>query len=345
MKDDDENWTLRKQKAHVYQKLNNPNIPTNLRSTPEFFTDSRIVRLLREVMCRDYLDISFSNAPVRARRVLTPRNEALDFLRHPTTRNTVSDPSYATASSMISGEMALINLEWCARGDEAVTTEWCTLSRLPPEKRPEALTQIAYITWFRWKVQERVFCVAEELIRVGLLSLEAIYAPMNLWEATPSVASVMAALECFTIPQSCMDYEEKICGTYFIQPVQWLATLIVRSCSDWTSIIDRLSTIPVLGELDSKLASSFRQGLRKFTVNPDEKEEALIEIPAYGFWLPHGTKLADFHAKWTGRYSRVIEAYKDCTKKDWESSEDIERSMANLLAMELQAHGLEVSQA
>lgn len=41
----------------------------------------------------------------------------------------------------------------------------------------------------------------------------------------------------------------------------------------------------------------------------------------------------------------MIEAYKDCTKKDWESSEDIERSMANLLAMELQAHGLEVSQA
>ncbi|KAL1999705.1 hypothetical protein VTN02DRAFT_4146 [Thermoascus thermophilus] len=345
MRDDDENWTLQKQKAYIYQRLNDPNIPTTLRSTPEFFTDSPVVRRLREVLCRDYFDISFSNAPVRARRVLTPRNEALDFLQEPTAQNIVSGPSYEAASSMISGKMALINLYWCARGDEAVTTEWCTLSRLPPKKRSEALSEIAYITWFRWKVQERIFCIAEELIRVGLVSLDAIYAPMNLWEATPSVASVMAALECFTIPQSCMDYKEKICGTYFIQPVQWLATLIVRSCTDWMSIINRLSTIPVLGGLDSELASRVGQGLREFTVNPDEGKEALVETPAYGFWLPHGTKLADFHAKWTRRYLHVIEAYDVCTGENWEYSEDVEKSMANLLTMELQAHGLEVSQA
>ncbi|BDD56813.1 hypothetical protein MAP00_002233 [Monascus purpureus] len=192
---------------------------------------------------------------------------------------------------MISSEIALINLDWCARGDEAVTTEWCTLSRLPPEKRPESLGEIAYITWCRWKVQERIFCVAEELIRVGLVSLDAIYAPVNLWEATPSVASVMAALECYTILRSCMDYEERICGTDFIQPVQWLATLIVRSCADWTSIINRLSTIPVLDELDSELASRVGQGLRKFTVNPDEGKEALVETPAYCFGFPMGPSL------------------------------------------------------
>lgn len=79
MRDDDENRTLQKQKAYIYQRCNNPNTLTTVWSIPELFTDPPIVRLLREVLYRDYLYISFSNAPVRARRLLWGISDRMTF--------------------------------------------------------------------------------------------------------------------------------------------------------------------------------------------------------------------------------------------------------------------------
>ena len=49
-------------------------------------------------------------------------------------------------------------------------------------------------------------------------------------------------------------------------PVLWLA-IIVRSCSDWTQLLDRLITIKMLGKLDKDLVN--KQHL-KFVFDPRE---------------------------------------------------------------------------
>ena len=55
----------------------------------------------------------------------------------------------------------------------------------------------------------------------------------------------------------------------FESPVLWLAIIIVRSCSDWTRLLDRLITSKMLGELDKNLVN--KQQL-KFEVDLSEAE-------------------------------------------------------------------------
>ncbi|KAK9318790.1 hypothetical protein V1517DRAFT_95073 [Lipomyces orientalis] len=302
---------------------------------------------MKEILFRDYLDISFSNAPVRARRVLSPTNEALNLLQqqeHHQLQRTHRNPKYAreyeAASHMIGCEMNLLDVDYPERGDEGVTIKWCTLTRQPPDRRQETILQLAHITWFRWKVQESFLCVAEELIRVGLISLDAIYTPMNLSQQTLSTSAVMKALNCFAIPRSCMDHQELIFGTHFLAPPLWLATLIVRSCTDWTRIVNRLTTVPLLGELDSELVLKVVQERPNFTVNPDEGKITgeISKTSSYALWLPHGTRLEDFLSTWTDRYSQAMEAYYIATGKHWEGFEDVEKRMVNLLTMEMELY-------
>jgi hypothetical protein len=345
-RDPDEIWTLQKQKSYIHERLNRPDIPQTKRSTPVVISDSPVSRLMKEILYHDYLDISFSNAPVRARRVLSPTNDALLLLRQREQHNRQHVPGnveiaheYEAAGNMIGSEMNLLDLKYAERGDEGVTTDWCTLNQRPYGKRTEVIVELAYVTWFRWKIQEQFFFVAAELIYNGLISLDAVYTPMNLSQQTQSISTVLDALRCFSIPRSCMDYEEEVLGTHFFAPPHWLATLIVRSCSDWRRIIGYLITVPLLGELDSELMSEIVKKRPKFTVNPDEGKigEAICNVskpPSYAFWLPHGIRLEAFLPIWTKRHSQVMEAYYVATGRHWERVEDIERTIANLIIIE-----------
>ncbi|KAK9251199.1 hypothetical protein V1507DRAFT_465239 [Lipomyces tetrasporus] len=313
-RDIDNNWTLQKQKSYIEERLNRSDIPESSRSTPVVVSDSPITRLMKK----------FSSA-----LHLLQQQE-----RHQLPRTHGKEKSareYEAASHMIGCEMNLLNIDYPQRGDEGVTTNW-----------EQTIVQLAHITWFRWKVQESFLCVAEELIRVGLISLDAMYmyTPMNLSQQTQSTAAVMRALNCFSIPRSCMDHRELIFGTHFFAPPLWLATLIVRSCTDWTRIVNRLTTVSLLGELDSELVLKVVQERPNFTVNPDEGKVTgdISKASSYGFWLPQGTRLGVFLSTWTERYSQVMEAYYIATGKHWEGFEDVEKRMLNLLTMEMELY-------
>ena len=343
-RDINENWTLQKQKTYVQETSSMPSIPGLKVSTPVVVSDSPVTRLMKDILFRDYADISFSNAPTRARRVLSPTNEALSLLRQQdhherqrANRNEQSSAEYEAACDIIGSEMNRINLDFVDRGDEGVTTDWCTLSRIPSDRRAATLAQLARVTWFRWKVQESFFRAAEELIRADLISLDAIYMPMVLCQLTPSTSAVVQVLRCFSIAKSCMDYYEEILGTNFFAPAVWLATLIVRSCSNWTRIVNRLTTVPLLGELDSELALEVKMKRRVFKINPDEGKiiEDGLKMPSYAFWLPFGVRMEAYIPVWTERYSKLMGAYHIVTGMQWEDFDDVKKCMDNLLAMEM----------
>ena len=64
-------------------------------------------------------------------------------------------------------------------------------------------------------------------------------------------------------------------------PVIWLATVIVRSRTDWTQILDRLVTVQGLGSLSDRAAEIASQGAR-FNISAREGEGK--EVPSvYGF--------------------------------------------------------------
>jgi hypothetical protein len=76
-----------------------------------------------------------------------------------------------------------------------------------------------------------------------------------------------------------MDYNDDALGKPFEAPAMWLAIVIVRSCADWTRILNRLITIKMLGELDSDRVNEISRRRLKFTVNPREAEMKEVESP------------------------------------------------------------------
>ncbi|KAK9235612.1 hypothetical protein V1525DRAFT_446076 [Lipomyces kononenkoae] len=143
--DIDDNWTLQKHTSYIQERFSSSEIPEVTRVV---VSDSPVTRLLKEILLRDYLDISFSNAPVRARRVLSPTNEALTLLQQQEHHQLQSAHRHAKSARQ--------------RDDRLVHADSST-----PHRREEIVVQLAHITWFRWKVQESFLGVAEELIRVG----------------------------------------------------------------------------------------------------------------------------------------------------------------------------------
>jgi hypothetical protein len=268
--------------------------------------------------------------------MIAPKIQQQQRQRRSRRRRTEIPPEYSAACDMIESEMSRIDTDYPDRGDEGVTTWWCTLYRYRGAKKVEVLNIITKVVWFRWKIQESFLRAAEDLIRVKLLSLDALYLPMNLSRPTSSVRAVMDVLEWFDIPKSCMDYEQKLPGTQFFSPCIWLSTLIVRSCSDLAKTINRLITSRVFGELDQERMSGVLEDYRiTITINPNE---GLIsrDIPDAYFciWLPHGALLKDFVPTWRSRYAKVTEVYELITGYKWEDHQYVEDCMARLLVME-----------
>jgi Peptidase C13 family len=338
MRDPDEIWTLDKQTSFVKGIVSGPTVPPNRRSTPQVVSDSPNARLMMDIMFRDYVDVTFSEAPVRARRILSPQNEARNLLPRSATnlgdkKSADWEEEFLAASAMIESEMGLINTDYPTDGDHAVTNRWFSKERVSPQQKTKNIVQLVQAIAYRFKVQEQFLVVAEYLIRQELLSIDALYPPMNLFKYTASMTTVLQALECFSSVQECMDRED-ILGKPFEAPVLWLAAVIVRSCADWTRILDRLITIKMLGELNSDLAEEISRQRLKFTVNPGEAEAEEAESPQLGFWLPHGIKIRDFSVKWGARYLSVKAAYEGLIGDIWPDYSIFEGAVARLLEME-----------
>jgi hypothetical protein len=338
MRDPDEIWTLEKQRAFVKGKLNEPAVPLQRRSSPQVASDSPKTRLMMDIMYRDYIDITFCSAPGRARRVLTPENEALPLLHQPVARlGNITAAEFEAAGGVVSHEMGLINTDYPEYGDFGITEPWFGKEHATPQSRAHTISSTVRALAYRFKIQEHFLVIVENLIRVGLLSIEALYKPMDLARDTPSVRTVLRALQCFPLGQECMDYSPDIPGKEFEAPARWLATVIVRSCADWTQILNWFNTIRILGTPDSNHIKELLNENLQFTVNPKESESEEVKSPQFGFWLPHGVSISDFCRTWTSRYLLVVGTYERLTGRKWPDYSIVESAVTRLLKIEIES--------
>jgi hypothetical protein len=277
---------------------------------------------------------------LRTQNILTPQNEASALLPRSATnlgKNTSAnweEEEFLAASAMIGNEMGLIQTDYPTPGDHAVTERWFSNHPIPPQHKTRNIVQLVQALAYRFKIQEQYLVVAEYLIQQELLSIDALYSPMDLIKYTPSVIAVMEALQCFSSVQECMDFRDGTLGKRFEAPAMWLAIVIVRSCADWTRILNRLITIKMLGELDSNCVNEISRRRLKFTVNPREAEMKEVESPQLGFWLPHGIKIRDFCVEWSARYLSVKAAYEGLIGETWPDYSILEDAVARLLKLE-----------
>ena len=84
---------------------------------------------------------------------------------------------------------------------------------------------------------------------LDLLSYGAIHASMNLYQPTASVASGMKELFSLQYLEQATSVTEEGFGIMFDAPTMWHSVVIVRSCTDWTRILNILTTLRFLGQL------------------------------------------------------------------------------------------------
>jgi hypothetical protein len=335
MRDEEELWTLKKQKLKLEEDLSGPLIPMSKRSHPKVFSDSPLKKMMLDIMYQDYIDLSFDRAPVRARRVLTPPNEALRIERQQRSHPPLPLSSYAAAEVVLRREMEAIDTDWPDAADMGILDELLSLGRFPEPRKHRAVEELVRALSYRFRFQEEIFVIAESLMHLGLLSHQALYQPMDLSRLTPSISTVVSGLKCFDYVAEAMSFNRGELSGSFDAPVIWLATVIVRSCTDWTRILDRLVTIQRLGNLDQVRIANFTSTGPRFTINAREGEAEKVEAPQYGIWLPHGVLMKDFAGPFLARYCAVKETYEDMVGEDsWGDSSMLEAAVTRILAAE-----------
>lgn len=331
MKDEDEIWTLEKQKQKVEAGVSGPLVPPAKISHPQVVSDSSAKRLMWDILSRDYVDVSFNQASTNARRVLTPSNHALRSL------SSTSHPpmqSYTAAEVILSEEMGLIDTNYSEPADVGVTEMYFSLQKFPKGKKLEVLRDLIVVLKYRFNLQERVFIVAESFMALGLLSYKAIVMPMGLSQPTNSVSAVMDGLRCFECLERATNVNEGGFGITFDAPVMWLATVIVRSCTDWTRILDLLVTIPILGPLNRTRATQVCVRRPRFTINPNEAQVEDVISPEFGFWLPHGLPIGVFIDTFMSRYSRIRDISQELEgEATWEDNPLFYAALERILAI------------
>lgn len=124
-------------------------------------------------------------------------------------------------------------------------------------------------------------------------------------------------------------------GIMFDAPVMWLSVVIVRSCTDWIRILDFLSTLPFLGQLQHTRLEKVCQRRPKFKIDCNEAEAKTTISPEYGFWLPHGESMSAFMNNFVGRYSKVKDSCRALEGVGkWEENPMFEAALQIVLAVE-----------
>jgi hypothetical protein len=302
-------------------------VPLARRSEPQVQPDSPKVRLMMDILDRDYVEITFSKAP---------QNGLPSLLGQPVRKtNNITAAEFEAASEVIISEMSLVETDYPQYGDFDIVERWFAKKKhVFPQYKAKAIVQVAQALTYRFKIQEHFLMAAEYLIRTHLLSIDALYTPMSLFRYSPSHQAVLEALQCFPLVQKCTDHESKGLGQEFEAPVRWLATVIVRSCADWRGILDRLCTVHMLGAPDMDRIQELSKRFLKVRVNPKELEDKEVESPQVGFWLPHGVKIRDLHETWKTRYLLVKDVYENLTGSELSDCSIVESAMTRLLEIE-----------
>jgi hypothetical protein len=157
------------------------------------------MRLMMDILDRDYVDVTFSKAPVHARHMLAPQNELLPLLGQPVRNtNNITAAEFEAASEVINSEMSLVETDYPQYGDFDITERWFARKKhVFPQYKAEAIVQVAQALAYRFKIQEHFLVVAEHLIRTELLSIDALYQgsqqAKTIW-ARPSACLVLVTL-------------------------------------------------------------------------------------------------------------------------------------------------------
>ena len=192
--------------------------------------------------------------------------------------------------------------------------------------RPVDQGPLLYALYYRGRQQSAVWDLWVALVDKGFINPQGLRVPVKYKAIPEPVMRVTSLLLCFELPHAehalllqndSPPYEHH--NGPFYESIFWLATMIVRGCSDIEALFDAIRASKFLGDLRSDEFDNYLAdpGEKSFAVNPREREGELSNINPFGFWLPHGLKRDTLEEALTSvyddnimRFNNIEEAYK-----------------------------------
>lgn len=251
-------------------------------------------------------------------------------------------PEYTAAAEVVqeNWSQAAREYPWPVDGDIAVSDFLFNLHKRPPQNQIMHINYLLVGLKYRYRFQENVLGVMEELVSRGLVSMAALDAPISTGRPEPgnSIDNVVAALKCFDDIAKVFDYQPLFePGKEFYAPIYWLATVIVRSCGDFRRILDYLCTSWPLGKpREDEMQQITKMGQLVVNVDPEAGLGKSIKesIEQWAFWLPSGISMEDFVKSWRPRYLKATRAYDGVMNEKWGETEVAYEAILRLMQRE-----------
>lgn len=182
---------------------------------------------------------------------------------------------------------------------------------------------LIHALYFRGRQQSAIWDLYEILVEQGFIKSEGLRLPVDFGKITDAVHMVSGLINCLDLPYGELNAEEppyEFCSRPFEEPVFWLATMIVRGCSDFDRMFDIIERSEFL---DKKNPTAYAQyqaqfATKEFVVKPQERVgNSVTASGPFGFWLPHGLQgttaeeaNARIYPEHIARFNRIEEAFK-----------------------------------
>jgi hypothetical protein len=330
--------TLREHEEYIVNTIHR-NFSMPREQTPQYWTSSNIAldTAIEDMILRDKIDVLYDpRTTARRRRIEWPSLNP-DMLKSVTNaQNRGGSPEFKQeAIELLEEELSKGDPNSCVPCDAAVYFDW------PPYYKHNELKNLGdllTVLYWRGRLQSACLDVFTMLVDRGFVSISNLAKPYNIHtgtDATTAVALLLSTFEAVVKEEAYVfDLDNKPHslweGQFMMEPINWLATMIVRGCANIQQLFDCIIDSKFLGGIDETALEKFKtEGIAMFEMigmtfnplleivcNPNERVATTVQKPDFGFWLPHG--LGDLLAEeyWLGiydcvrRFNRIERVYK-----------------------------------
>lgn len=270
------------------------------------------------VILNNMIDVDYDPAVAHRRRRLEwpSRNDPCFANLDNYDSDSVPDDTKRLAAGVIASEFSKCGGENLRREDIGCMDELVAIPRIC--RRPQDQGALLHALYYRGRQQSAYWDVFCALVDKNFIKSDGLCTPIDLDEITPTVRRVSWRLMCFELPNKEQEarYPENPYNLWcapFAEPTLWLATMIVRGCSDIESLFETIRASGFLGALNDEAYQEYQQKChpKSFNVNRKEREGASKKAGPFGFWLPHGIQDAStIYEGHVMRFNAIEEALK-----------------------------------
>lgn len=267
--------------------------------------------VVKNMIFRDSIDVLYDPAATHRRRRIEWPTQNADLRRLITEHRNQPPPSQDLVSrtaAMLNDEFKKCNINACFPADDAAITYYHF------HEHKNDFGPLLKLLYWRGRQQSAIYDVYEQLCMRHFILGTNVILPMSLTRSSHSVQALTWLLSCFEGPSK--EQTEKLFrfqDDNFLMPLQWLATMIVRSSADMGDLLETILAMKYLGELDEEKYEEWKINCPWKEITCDPKEGACPpNLPSqFGFWLPHGVS-AKTHEEFingvrqsVGRFNRI----------------------------------------